>query len=262
MGMLRGLLLLGVLLPVAAWAEVGPQSFSAQVVKIVDGDTVALDNGAHVRLLDINTPELAHDGRPAEPHADVARDALRSLVFGRTVTIQTGKVREDRFGRVLGHIFLPGRGWVNGTLVRDGHAVVYTFADNAMYAPELLAYEQSARMGKKGLWALPDWGVRDAARCCAEGDIGSFKLVEGVVVASAHVKAKGGGRTYLNFGKDWRRDFSVFVADRDMKWFRKAGIKNLGDAYLGKRVRVHGVLQPVNGVLVHVTHPAQIEIVE
>lgn len=233
-----------------------------KVVRVLDGDTVVLDNDIHVRLLDINTPEIRHDGVVAEPYAYEASDALRKLVFGQQVTIQTGPQAHDRYGRLLGHIFLSNGGWVNGTLVRDGDAHVYTFAENAVYAPELLAYEQQARQKRLGLWALPRWQTRDAATCCDKEDIGIFQIVEGKVLATAHVKQTGGGRTYLNFGRDWRTDFSVFVADKDNKWFKKAGIVNIGEFYRGKRVRVHGYLQPVNGVLVRVTHPAQLEVLE
>lgn len=236
--------------------------FSGHVARVLDGDTVVLDNDIRIRLLDINTPEIAHDGRSAEPYAYEAANALRRLVFGQYVTIQTGPQKKDRYDRVLGHIFLPNGGWVNGTLVRDGYAHVYTFAENAVYAPELLAYEKQARESKRGLWALPRWQVREALRCCAHDDIGTFKLVEGRVVAAVHVKNSSGGRTYLNFGKDWRTDFSVFVTDKDNRWFKKAGIVNIADYYRGKNVRIHGYLQPVNGVLVRVTHPAQIEVLE
>jgi len=237
------------------------RTFTARVVRVLDGDTVVTDSDIHVRLLDINTPEMAHDGNPEQPYAQKARDALSALVFGREIKFVTGPHEFDRFGRTLAHMFLKTGGWVNGTLVRDGDAVVYTFADNAMYPQELLAYEAQARKAKRGLWALPRWGVREAEDCCADGDIGQFELVEGPVVSAAYVKHGHGGRTYLNFGRDWRSDFSVFVDKRDEKYFRAAGIKNIAAYYKGKTVLVHGFLQPVNGVLVRVTHPAQLEIV-
>lgn len=242
--------------------EPGGQVFSAQVVRILDGDTVVLADDRRVRLLDINAPELAHDGRAAEPYGLEASRYLKSLVFGQWVTLQTGKQPVDRFGRVLAQMYLPGGGWVNGTMVRDGYAHVYTFADNALYPKELLAYEQQARDAKRGLWALNRWKIRDAATCCSDEDIGTFKLVEGVVRTTAVVKRPKYTRTYLNFGDDWHTDFSIFVDKRDEKYFRKAGIENVAAFYKGKRVRVRGQLQPVNGVLVRVTHPAQLELID
>lgn len=236
--------------------------FSGRVVRVVDGDTLVLDGDRRVRLLDINTPELAHDGAAAQAGGKAAADALRALTFGHNVTVQSGPQKKDKFDRLLGHVFLENGSWVNGTLVRDGYAHVYTFAENAVYGPQLLAYEAQARVAKRGIWALPNWQTRRAADCCAKADIGTFKLVQGTVKAAAHVKTASGGRTYLNFGDDWRTDFSLFVADKDSKWFKKAGIVNIGDYYRGKTVRMRGFLQPVNGVLVRVTHPNQLEIME
>jgi endonuclease YncB( thermonuclease family) len=236
--------------------------FSGRVVRVLDGDTVILDGDRRVRLLDINTPELAHDGRAAEPYGREAAAYLKALVEGQHVTVQTGAKEKDKFDRLLGQVYLDNGGWVNGTLVRDGYAHVYTFADNAMYGPQLLAYEKQARAARKGLWVLDRWTVRKAGDCCGRADIGTFKLVQGRVLAAVNVKDKGRERVYLNFGPDWRTDFSVFVEKKDMKWFKKAGIKDIAAFYRGHEVLVHGYLQPVNGVLVRVTHPAQIELLD
>lgn len=265
-----GCLTLTLMLPLAAWAAdkdtakeaSKPQVVSGYVVSVADGDTLTLQNGTKVRLLDINTPEIDHKGSKSEPYAREAAEKLRQMVDGKYITIEMGPKEQDRYGRLLGHVYLPDGGWVNGTLVREGYAHVYTFADNAHYPNELLVYENQARQARKGLWVLDRWTVRKAGDCCARGDIGTFKLVEGRVLAAATVKDKGRERVYLNFGPDWRTDFSVFVDKRDLKWFRKAGIKDVAEHYRGREVRVRGFLQPVNGVLVRVTHPAQIEIVK
>lgn len=248
--------------------QVGPklEEFTGHVLRVLDGDTLVLatatENDVRVRLLDINTPEVSHDGVAAQPYAKKSADALRRLVFGQQVTVRTGPKLRDQYGRTLGHVFLANGGWVNGTLVRDGYAHVYTFPENAVYAKELMVYEAQARAAKRGIWGLPEWRVRTSEACCAREDIGTFKLVEGKVLAAAHVKTASGGRTYLNFGSDWKRDFSVFIGDKDVRWFKKAGIKDIEEFYKGKVVRVRGYLQPVNGVLVRVTHPGQIDIVE
>jgi micrococcal nuclease len=245
-------------------ARAKPAVFSGHVVRVIDGDTLVLDGDRRVRLLDINTPEMNYESGTPEPHAQQATDALRRMVFGQYVTVQTGRKAKDSYGRWLGHVYMRapsgGSAWVNGTLVRDGYAHIYSFADNALYTNELGAYEAMARAHKRGLWSLPEWGVRKADDCCVREDIGHFRLVEGTIRSAAHVKRASGGRTYLNFGMNWKTDFTVMVADSDIKWFKKAGITDIMSHYKGKTVRVHGILQPVNGVQVRVTHPAQIEI--
>ena len=58
-------------------------------------------------------------------------------------------------------------------------------------------------------------------RAASEADTGlhSFQLVEGRVRAAAVVR----GRGYLNFGPDWREDFTVSIAPRDRRRFEAAG---------------------------------------
>lgn len=248
----------------AAKEPPAPKFLYGHVVRVVDGDTLMLDGDRRIRLLDINTPELSHEGVAAEPYAREAASYLEQLAGGRDVRVEIGRKEKDPYGRYLGQVYIANGtakgGWVNGTLVRDGYAHVYTFADNAMYADDLLALESQARAARRGLWVLDRWTVRRAGDCCGKADIGTFKLVQGRVLAAVKVKTSGGTRTYLNFGTDWKTDFSVFIADKDARWFKQAGITDIAEHYRGREVRVRGYLQPVNGVLVRVTHPAQIEI--
>jgi endonuclease YncB( thermonuclease family) len=51
-----------------------------RVASMPDGDTLRLSDGRRVRLIGINTPEVAHDGRPAEPLAEEAHALLQRLV--------------------------------------------------------------------------------------------------------------------------------------------------------------------------------------
>ena len=275
MGM-RNLLLLG-LLPCLAVAEpVALQPFGVikgVVTHITDGDTVRLDNGLTVRLLDINTPELPHEGRAGQPLAMEAKNALKAMVLGKSVAVQLGARVYDPYDRVLGHVFLNEKTnrWVNGGMVASGLAHVYTFPDNRVYGPELLQLEDKARSAGYGIWALPRWQTRNASTCCAESDVGTFVVVEGVVQQVARV----GERTYLNFGPDWRTDFSVAIDKKNEKFFKpkkeKADKKSKDkikkqpfnfNTYAGKHVRVRGIAVPVNGTMVKVTHPEQLQIVE
>lgn len=229
------------------------------VARVVDGDTLALTDGQRVRLLDINAPELAHRGMPAEPFGEAAKARTAALAAGKTVWLRLGPKKYDDYGRLLAHVILPDNSWLNGTLVREGVAVVYTFSDNRVFPRELLGYEHEAREARRGLWTLPRWQVREAATCCAESDIGQFVLVRGVVQSAS----RGGDLWYLNFGDDYRTDFTVEIANKDFnKFFKKAGVRDVASAYKGREILVHGRAKPVNGVAVKVTHPEQIELVE
>lgn len=276
-GMLKGLVLAGLLvlsamLPVhAVKSSAKPEEKPAakpwqpaRVVSVIDGDTFVISTGERVRLLDINTPELGHNGVPDEPYAVTATRVLKSWVNNQNVWLQTGKRERDDYGRLLAHVYVAdgsgGYTWVNGTMVKVGAAVVYSFAENATYADKLLAYENAARQNKKGLWSLPRWNVKQAGTCCTADAIGLFQLVEGKVQTSGQSR----DALYLNFGSDYRTDFTIIIPRKYFKNFggskKERNAKAIEAAYVGKTVRVHGVLAPVNGVQVRVTHPAQIEI--
>ncbi|MFZ2586591.1 MAG: thermonuclease family protein [Alphaproteobacteria bacterium] len=235
-----------------------PAPIEARVVQVLDGDTLVLASGERVRLVDINTPEGPHDGAPAEPFAEEAKQRLKDLALDKTVRLETSRKERDVYGRRLAHVY-AGSTWVNGTLVREGLAVAYTFADNQMKAPDILKAENEARTAQRGLWSHPRWNIKPAAACCTETEMGRFQLVEGTVVDSGGDK----DHIYLNFGPDYRTDFTIRIARKDAKkYFLKSGIKDIPATYVGRTVRVHGQVVPVYGAMVVVSHPAQVEILK
>jgi endonuclease YncB( thermonuclease family) len=226
------------------------------VVAAIDGDTVTLADGREVRLVGIQAPKLPL-GRPnfkAWPFADEAKAALEAIALQRTVTLGFGGARSDRHGRVLAHLFVDDRIWVQGELLKRGLARVYTFADNRAAVPAMLALEREARHAGRAIWRHPFYRVRSAAE--AERHLDSFELVEGLVLAAARV----GARTYLNFGADFKTDFTVAIGAADRKRFVAAGLDPL--ALQNRRVRVRGWIKSMNGPMIEATHPEQIELLD
>jgi endonuclease YncB( thermonuclease family) len=240
-------------LPLLA-AAVEPQT--ATVRHIIDGDTFVTAQGRHVRLLGINTPEKASKRRPAEAFADEATDALRALVDGKEVRLVTDSAPTDRYNRLLAHVYLPDGTWVNRELVAAGLAHVYTFADNRAHVADLIAAEDAARAEGKGIWSHRRWRIRHSDETFEKRDIGRFFIVQGRVLATATVR----GTVYLNFGPDWRTDFTVELPPEAVALFRSEGIDPL--SYKGQTVEVRGVVKPVNGFLVTVSHPEQLRVLD
>ncbi len=227
-----------------------------RVVEVIDGDTVRLASGEQVRLVGIQAPKLALGRANFDPWplAPEAKAALEALVLDRRVRLSHGGRERDRHGRLLAHLHLADGRWVQGALLEAGFARVYSFRDNRARVFEMLALEAEARTAGRGIWGEPFYRVLTPLE--AEGPIGSFQIVEGRVVAAAIVKRRG----YLNFGVDWRDDFTISIAGRDLRLFEKAGIA-IAD-YQGRRVRVRGWLESFNGPMIEVTHPEQIELLE
>ena len=87
-------------------------------------------------------------------------------------------------------------------------------------AASLVAAEAAARAAKRGIWADPA-AIKNAE---SPGDIlagiGRFMVVEGKVLSVR----QAGATTYLNFGRNWTRDFAVTISRRMMPAFEAAGI--------------------------------------
>lgn len=235
----------------------------ALVTRVVDGDTLALDDGRELRLVGIRVPKrsLGRGGFKDLPFSERAKAVLEELALGETVALAYGGRRLDRYGRALAHVATrqPDSGsigsrdfWLQGELLRRGFARVSGNPDNRAALRELLAFEQLARQTNRGLWAHPHFAVR-AANAVAR-DIGSFQIVEGQVLEAAVVR----GRAYLNFGSDWRSDFTVTLASRVRRLFEKEGHDPRN--YAGERIRVRGWVRSYNGPQIGVTHPEQIEV--
>lgn len=255
------LLLLLLAAPQAAALDGLSRGGEGAVVEIVDGDTLRLGSGEQVRLVGIQAPKLplARPNFAKWPLADEAKAALEALALGQTVALWHGGAKGDRHGRILAHA-VTGRGdWLQGRLLAAGLARVYTFGDNRTKAGEMLALEGEARRRRLGIWAHPFYRVREAEEL-ARGDwraaLDGFVLVEGRVLRVAEV----GGRTYLNYGADWKTDFTVSVAPKDRSMFHRAGIDLA--AFQDARLRVRGWLQSRNGPAIEATHPEQIERLE
>ena len=135
-------------------------------------------------------------------------------------------------------------------MLRRGMARVYSFPDNRARVADMLDLETRARAQGRGIWGLDFYAVivpEDTDRA-----IGTFQVVEGRVLDAAKVK----GRTYLNFGPDWRTDFTVTIPPGTAKIFRALGPLTLK----GRRIRVRGWLKSYNGPSIEATHPEQIEV--
>lgn len=224
---------------------------------IVDGDTFVTDDGSHVRLLGINTPEVSRNGRSGEVFGDSARLKLTKLIFNQRVKLTLGARHKDRYGRLLAHVYKENGEWVNATLIDEGLAHVYSFPDNRQLTRELIKRENIARANNKGLWAHPRWKIHTNVNSINDKDIGQFNLFEGTVHHITTVKKK----TYLNFSANWRKDFTVEIPERFYTLFEKSGI-DIKEHYKGKKLQVRGVFKPVNGVLIIASHPEQLTILD
>jgi endonuclease YncB( thermonuclease family) len=244
----------------------GEDGGSAMVTALSDGETLILDDGRAVRLMDVIGPKRARGGPASDARAQMETE-LSGLVLGKKILLQLDKRQRDRYGRLVAQIMVETGAeplWLQGKLVEDGLARVISLPDNRLCIAELLAKEDDARRAQTGLWKSGFFAVRPAeAEDLLFKLAQSYEIVEGEVRNVTELK----GAYYINFGQNWRRDFTAYVSAKSAALFSGAekseGQHPIDIAQLkGRHIRVRGWLKNFNGPSMTVTHPEQIEILD
>lgn len=144
-------------LPVASEsAIVGTEGERVLVTKVVDGDTIVVDDKYTVRLIGIDTPETVDPRRPVGCFGKEASNETKSLLSDKVVILQKDLSETDKYKRLLRYIFLPLENgqilFINDYLVRKGFAQVLTYPPDIKYNEQFRQAEKEARENKRGLW--------------------------------------------------------------------------------------------------------------
>ena len=128
---------------------------AGRVDAVLDGDTIVVD-GTHVRVIGIDTPEIAHD-KQAACHGDIAARYVRDALLGQRVRITTGPESHDKYGRTLAAV-TPLTGPLAGadlaaTLADRGLARQLAIPPNDSNAADIERRVRIARRARLGLWS-------------------------------------------------------------------------------------------------------------
>lgn len=128
---------------------------SCTVAKVSDGDSIRCRDGARVRLIGVDAPELDQ-----EPFGKRSRAALeRRLPVGTVVTLEFDVQPRDQYGRLLAYVWRDGR-LVNEEQVAEGYAATLTVPPNVRLADRFRKALASARERNAGLWADDGFSCR------------------------------------------------------------------------------------------------------
>lgn len=126
---------------------------------VVDGDTIVLSDGRHVRYIGLNAPEIEHDQAPAEAFGVEAQALNRQLVFGQRIRMEFDHEKKDSYGRWLAYVLREDGLFINEVLVQEGLAHVLNRNPNVRKAQVLLEAQRGAMSAQKGMWRqLPQAG--------------------------------------------------------------------------------------------------------
>jgi micrococcal nuclease len=143
-----------VLRPWERGPEAGPPSVTAEVVRVIDGDTVEARIGGEVedvRLIGVDTPETVKPGTPVQCFGERASHFTKRRLTGARVRLVFGVERRDVYGRLLAYVYLSGR-FFNPVLVRRGLARTLTIPPNDRFASRFRQLELGAARAGRGLW--------------------------------------------------------------------------------------------------------------
>ncbi|HJW41152.1 MAG TPA: thermonuclease family protein [Rhizomicrobium sp.] len=230
----------------------GPAEISgAQLLRVERNGVVILTDGRALHMEGIRLPAGSAEHAP-QAFADQAISAILALAHKSPLTLTAVPPKEDRYDRVRGQLFAGDGTWIQLALLQKGLARVAVAPDRTECSGELYAAEAQARTAHAGLWAAPAYAVRNPDT--VRHDVGTFQIVEG----SVRNTELRNGRAYLNFGADWRTDFTVTIDPEDMPNFRRLGVDPR--AYAGQTIRVRGIVQFLNGPEIEAPNPQSIEV--
>ena len=128
------------------------------VVKVVDGDTLALNidgQNQTLRLIGIDTPETVDPRKPVQCFGVEASNKAKEILTGQKVRIEKDSTQGelDKYDRLLAYVFLEDGTNFNKMMVEQGYAYEYTYDLPYKYQAEFKLAEQTAREQGRGLWA-------------------------------------------------------------------------------------------------------------
>jgi endonuclease YncB( thermonuclease family) len=217
--------------------------------KALDGSSFVTPDGTEIRLAGVLSPGEGGETL-SSVQADAARATLAALLRSGPLTLAGDEGPRDRYGRVHAQVFAGGAS-VQSALLRAGEVRVAPDRASALCDLEFIAAEGEARAQRSGHWRDGLFALRTPEQL--DNRTGTFQIVEGTVTTATLYK----GRAYINFGADYRKDFTVTVSPQDMKLFRQAklDVRKLA----GQHVRVRGWLELYNGPEMEIANPTAIE---
>ena len=229
----------------------------AIVTKIIDGDTVVVEGGSHVRLLGIDADEsgfLCYGE---------AKTRLEELVLNKEVKLEKDQTDVDQYDRCLRYIFLGDEN-IGLQLVEEGLAIARFYPPDVKYQKEITQTEKEAIDGKVGCkWSASaaasadktekeqlQWekltteklGYDVVSACEAGQYLGRELIIEGKVVDAYHDSKNN--TVFLNFDKAYPNQcFTGVIFSLDLYKF----VKNPEDYYSNKTVRIMGEVKEYQG---------------
>jgi micrococcal nuclease len=119
--------------------------YDATLTRIIDGDTIVISTGEHVRFVGMNAPE--HDTQ----YGPGATAHLHQLIDGKSLQLQRDVSDKDKYGRILRFVWVGSEN-VDLQMVKDGWAKQLLIEPDNEYADQIKTLQQQAEAAHLGIW--------------------------------------------------------------------------------------------------------------
>ncbi|WP_342360369.1 hypothetical protein [Terrarubrum flagellatum] len=233
-----------------------PGGAEAAISEVTEFGDLKLSDGRLGRLadLDLGVDSIAAGRWPAHV------SAIRQVLSGLHGKVDEAGAFPDRWGRLPLRISVVAEGnaarSAHALLVEKGLARIWPLGEQDSCAGSLLKIESEARQKALGLWREPGSRLLKSDEIAAiQAMAGRFVIIEGRVVSVGERPR----RIYLNFGRDFRRDFTATLSPRTAKLLEKAGITP--SSLRGQIIRVRGMVAARRAPAIEITSAGQLEVV-
>jgi len=126
------------------------------VRRVVDGDTLLLENGVRIRLMGADTPETVKPNHPVEPFGSEATRFTKDFLSGGRVFLTFDRQKINRYGRFLAYAWLDEsmERMLNEELIRVGLATAKTgYRYSQSMKKRFRRAEDEAKSAGRGIWS-------------------------------------------------------------------------------------------------------------
>jgi len=110
-----------------------------EVVEVMEGDILVLNNGEKVRLIGIEV-------------STQSEAFIREMVVGKKIKLKYDRQKVDREGKMLAYVYLLDGTFLNAEVIKQGYARINRKLP-FKYREEFKDYEKEAKEMKRGIWS-------------------------------------------------------------------------------------------------------------
>ncbi|MEM7616854.1 MAG: thermonuclease family protein [Pseudomonadota bacterium] len=193
---------------------------------------------------------------------------LRPNIF---ISVETDPENtRNRHGALIGHIWIydclgtikinqcKQIGWLQQELITKGYALFYGYSNFYNYYPALQTVEKESKAQIYGMWQSDRMTVINANNVDnynSNYSNNKFQLFEGIITNIS----KNGNVTFINFGNDWKNDFTVMINAANKKYLKEYFLFDFNQLK-GRKVKIRGWVENYNGPMIKLSVPGQLQI--